>query len=235
MFKVAARCLLLLMVGVTAASAAQFANIDQMSGWQSCSSCAGPGGNGPSVPYSMWMYQPSPSLDGSSARFNLGGSIPYSSALWWKQLGPQPWAHHFQYDFWVYLTDANLPQALEFDMNQTVDNKKFIFGTECDFKDKHVWQVWDSYNSRWVPTNVGCAPFTSYTWNHFIWEFERTWDDKVHFVDIIINGQRYYFNMYFNPKPNVYASELNVAVQLDGDYAQHNYSVWMDKITLNYW
>ena len=34
---------------------------------------------------------------------------------------------------------------------------------------------------------------------------------------------------------NVSGSELNVAVQLDGDYAQHNYSIWMDRVALNYW
>ncbi|HYY68424.1 MAG TPA: hypothetical protein VE734_01725 [Terriglobales bacterium] len=219
----------------TAAFAASVTNIDQMSGWESCTSCAGSGGSGPQAYYSVWIFQSSPSLDGASARFNLAGSTPYSNALWWKQLTPSPGAHNFQYDFWVYLTNSSAPQALEFDVNQSVNGKKFIFGTECDFKYLHVWKLWDSYNGTWVPTGVGCAPFQAYSWNHFILEFQRTWNDQVFFIDIVINGQRYYFNRTFQPKHGIDASELNVAVQLDGDYRQTPYSVWVDKITLNYW
>ena len=217
---------------VAPAFATQIANIDQMSGWESCTLCAGGWG---SAAYSMWEWQSSPSLDGASARFNLAGSTPYSNALWWKQLGGNSAAHNFQYDFWVYLTNSSAPQALEFDVNQSVNGKKFIFGTECDFRDTHVWKVWDSYHGKWVPTSVGCAPFQAYSWNHFVLEFQRTWSDQVFFIDVIINGQRYYFNRVFQPQYNVNASEINVAVQLDGDYRQDPYSIRMDKITLNYW
>jgi hypothetical protein len=210
-------------------------DIDQMNNWESCTVCAGPGGNGPAVPYSVWLYQNSPSLDGSSARFNLGGSIPYSAALWWKQLQPDSNAHNFEYDFWVYLTDSNSPQALEFDVNQSVNGKKFIFGTECDFKDKRQWKVWDSFNSVWVTTGVGCALFQAYSWNHFVLEFQRTANDLVYFAAININGQKYYFNKTFQPRYNVNASEINVAFQMDGNYRQDNYSVWLDKVTLRHW
>ncbi len=216
-------------------SATTVTDIDQMSGWQDCTVCAGPNGNGPQASYSMWTFQGSPSLDGASARFNLAGSVPYSDALWWKQLTPDPNAHNFQYDFWVYLTDPVAPQALEFDVNQSVAGKKFIFGTECDLKGLGVWQIWDSAHVRWTPTSVGCSQFQAYSWNHLVLEFQRTPDDKALFIDVIINGQRYYFNRVFDPLPNVNASEVNVAVQLDGDSHQTPYSIWMDKITLNYW
>jgi len=229
-------CILLLGLLLSpTAFAASATNIDQMSGWESCTTCAGIGGSGPQASFSMWEWQSSPSLDGASARFNLAGSVPYSDALWWKQLTPSPGSHNFQYDFWVYLTNSSAPQALEFDVNQSVDGKKFIFGTECDFKGSHRWNVWDPYQATWVPTGVGCVPFQAYCWNHFVLEFQRTANDSVLFVDVVINGRRYYFNRTFQPKYNVNGSELNVAVQLDGDSRQTPYSIWVDKITLNYW
>lgn len=30
-------------------------------------------------------------------------------------------------------------------------------------------------------------------------------------------------------------SEINVAFQMDGDYAQHSYSTWLNFVTLRYW
>jgi hypothetical protein len=234
-FRLVVLCLLSLFVMIPPVFAGSDINVDQMSGWEFCTVCAGPGGNGPSAVFSLWQWQPSPSLDGASARFNLAGRIPYSDALWWKQLTPMPAAHNFQYDFWVYLTNPSAPQALEFDVNQSVNGKKFIFGTECDFKSTHRWRIWDSYHATWVTTSLSCGPFQAYSWNHFTLELQRTWNDQVFFIDVVINGQRYYFNRIFSPKYNVSASELNVAVQLDGDYRQTPYSIWVDKMTLNYW
>jgi hypothetical protein len=40
--------------------------------------------------------------------------------------------------------------------------------------------------------------------------------------------------MTFNPQASSVA-ELNVAFQMDGNYAQTPYSVWLDKVTLSYW
>ena len=95
---------------VTAASqveipsnATTIANIDQLPNWESCSACAGIGGNGPQDPYSMTQGVSNPAMDGASATFWLGGTVPFGDALWWNQLGPNPNASHFVYDlyFWV--------------------------------------------------------------------------------------------------------------------------------------
>src|SRR5882724_12261336 len=71
------------------------ANIDQMTGWQSCSTCAGYGGNGPVTTHSMAQRQTSPSMDGASTKFSISGTTPYANALWWKQLGGKDSAHNF--------------------------------------------------------------------------------------------------------------------------------------------
>ena len=211
-----------------------FYNIDQMPGWENCGACAGRGGNGPVVPYSTTQFRQWPSLDGASQEFWLGGSTPYSSALWWKQLTPLPWTRNFIYDFWVYTANPNAAQAFEFDVNQSVDGKKFIFGTECDFNGSHQWDVWDDWNNRWTPTGVGCVRFPANGWVHMGLFFQRTWNDQVYYVGVSINNQMYYFNRTFTPHA-ANANELNVAVQLDGNYREENYSIWLDQAKLTAW
>jgi hypothetical protein len=182
----------------------------------------------------MTQNMTTPSLDAHSAQFNVSGPTPYSNALWWKQLPTAPNATHFVYDFWVYVTDARSPQSLEFDLNQTVNGTKYIFGTQCDFKDSGKWDVWDGGTNKWVPSPLNCALFQPYSWNHFTWNFERV-NDQVHYISLAINGVTYPVNIWENPEANVDAQELNVAVQLDGDYAQHPYSIWVNKASITYW
>ena len=42
-----------------------------------------------------------------------------------------------------------------------------------------------------------------------------------------------YKGLYMDKPLN--ATEINVAFQMDGDFAQHPYSVWLDNVTLSYW
>src|SRR5215469_5151440 len=105
--------------------------IQAMSGWSSCTVCAGAGGNGTSASMSMVQNQGSPSLTGHSTKFSIGGRTPYSDALWWKNLGPSNSVTHFQYDVYFYLTAPQYSEALEFDVNHANGQRWFIFGTEC--------------------------------------------------------------------------------------------------------
>jgi len=54
------------------------------------------------------------------------------------------------------------------------------------------------------------------------------------FVAVTLDGQRQAVNQTYNAKP-VTASEVNVAFQMDGDFAQHPYTAWLDNVTLTYW
>src|SRR5262249_32755225 len=84
-------------------SGATYQHIERMGGWQNCDKCAGKNGNGPAAPHGMAQGISSPSMTGSSVEFWLGGSTPFSNALWWKQLGARPDTSHFVYDLWFYL------------------------------------------------------------------------------------------------------------------------------------
>lgn len=215
-------------------STSSYTNIDQMSGWESCDGCAGPGGVGPDTPYSMTQNISSPSMDGKSAKFWLGGSTPYSQALWWKHLTATPKARHFVYDLYFYITDPSAPQALEFDVNQSANGKHFIFGTQCDIRKTKQWDVWDDINKKFVPTGISCAAPSAYKWHHLILEFERTTDNRTKFVAVTLDGSKHYINMSYATRATS-ASSLSTAFQMDGNYMQADYSTWLDKVTLKYW
>jgi hypothetical protein len=210
-----------------------FSNLDQKTGWQSCTTCAGAGGSGPSASYSSSIVS-SPSKDGASRRFSIGGSTKYANALWWKQLGPNSGASHFVYDLYYYIKTPSAPQALEFDVNQSRYSKKYIFGTECDFNGTHTWHVYDPYNHVWRSTSIACNRPKAYTWNHIVLEFNRTSTGKTGFLTVTINGSKHYFSRSYAPRSSS-AKEINVAFQEDLNGSATDYSVWLDKVTLKYW
>ena len=219
--------------GGVPSTAKVFSKIEEMTGWQNCDGCAGPGGVGPSTPHWMAQYQTTPSLDGASAEFFLGGATPYAAALWWKQLGPIDTATHLVYDLYYLLKDASAPQALEFDVNQSVGGKKYIFGTECDFKGIKHWRIWDYY-LHWQDTGIACTGLAANVWHHLVWEFERTSDGHTHFIAVTVDANRQTVNRYYRPGPSG-VRELNVAFQMDGNSSMTDYNVWVDKIKFSVW
>jgi hypothetical protein len=221
-----------MVLAVAASATTTYSNIENMSGWSSCTTCAGKNGSGPTASFSMLRGISSPSLDGSSAQFNLGGSTPYANALWWKQLGGNGSATHFVYDLYFYLKNSTAPQALEFDINQSTNGHKYIFGHECDFKGSRTWRVW-SPSTSWTSTGIGCSGVKAYTWNHLTLEVQRV-NGQSKFIAITLNGNKHYVNRAFNPQGSS-VSEINVAFQMDLNSSATDYSVWLDKVKLTYW
>ena len=218
------------------AASKTFYNIDQMTGWQSCSSCAGWGGDGASVTHSYKQNISSPSLDGRSMEFFLGGTTPYSNALWWKQLGGNDWATNFVLEMRYYVKNPAAIQALEFDVNQTrkAEGKWYIFGTQCVMKGTRRWDVYDPYNRKWVPTTIPCEVPKAYTWQNLVLEFKRTSSSGTTFVAVTINGMKHYFNKTYKARGGS-SSTVNAAFQMDGDKYQTDYKVWVDKMNLKIW
>lgn len=212
------------------------ANIDQMTGWQSCTACAGAAGAGPTSIISMVENIVSPSLDGKSARFSITPGASYADALWWKQLGAVNTATNLKYDLYFYLTQPQNAQALEFDNNQANGKMRFIFGTECNIKTGSTvghWDVWGNADGNWLSTGIGCSAPAAFTWHHLTWEFKRT-ATQVIYVGFTYDGVTHYVNRTYNARASS-VNELNVAFQMDGDKAMDAYSTWLDKISLTYW
>jgi hypothetical protein len=223
--------LAILICGLSAFSLAStdYTMIHAMSGWTTCDTCAGSG----STPHSMTQHRGTPSMTGNSTEYWLGGGSPYHNALWWKQLGGNPGATHFTYDLYFYLKTPADAQSLEFDMNQSVNGRKYIFGTQCNIKNGHQWDVWDTAGGRWIHTGINCSQPPAYTWNHLVLEFQRV-GSQAKFISVTLNGSRHYINRSFNTKGSG-VSELNSAVQLDGDSRQDDYSMWVDKMKVTAW
>ena len=174
----------------------------------------------------------SPSMDARSAQFNIGGATPYSDALWWKQLGANNAAQNFKYEVFFYLTNPNAAQALEFDANQSNGC------AQVHLRDPVQCQKWRAVGRlgwlfvakyRVSPARVPSA----FTWHHLVWEFQRTATNTV-FVGFTYDGVTHYVNRSY-PAIASGVNELNVAFQMDGDFAMHAYSTWLDKVSLTSW
>ncbi len=224
----------------TTSGSTVFSSIQGMSGWQSCSSCAGAGGTGPTAPYGLTQHISSPSMDGNSSQFWIGGTTPYSDVLWWRNLvgssdvTTNSNAHHFVYDLYYYVTDPTAPEAIEFDVDQYVGGRSYIFGSQCDYRGDDQWDVWDNVNSHWISTGISCGTLQAYTWTHVVLEVERTTDNKLHYVSLTLNGSKHYLDWYYSSTATSW-SGIDVNYQLDGNYQQQNYSTWVDKMTLTMW
>jgi len=211
-------------------------NIQSLQGWQSCSAalhngftCAAGLGTATSQ---LIQGQSSPSLDGSSAEFTMAGPHPYSNELYWYPIGGGNSVSHFTYDLWFYIDDGTAPQSLEFDVNQAFGGTRWTWGSQCDFDQTHKWDIWDPLHEVWVPTSVPCNHFPSKTWIHLVWTLERV-GNQVHYITLNIDNQNYNLDTYYTAQPKWYQEEIDIAFQLDGNFKQQPYNVWLDEVTLN--
>jgi hypothetical protein len=211
--------------------------IQTLSGWDWCTAklngkpCASGLGNATS---SMTPQQSTPSLSGKSSLFTLGGPTQYSNALWWKSLGKNDDPTHFAYDVYFYLTDPGAPEALEFDVNQSMGGARYTWGTECSYRDTAHWDIWNPEAEHWETTSVPCPPVSAKEWHHLTWQIERV-NGQVHYISVTLDGKVGTVDKYYDPQQHYAGSDLNVAFQMDGDYRQDPYSVWLDNVSLSAW
>lgn len=212
-------------------------SIQTLPDWEWCTAklngkpCASGLGNATST---MTQNQQTPSLSGASSEFDLGGKTQYSNALWWKSFGPNQTPTHFVYDVYFYMTEPNLPEALEFDTNQSMNGTRYTWGTECSYRNTGYWDIWNPESERWETTTVPCPVVSANAWHHLTWQVERV-NGQVHYISVTLDGDVGTVNKYYNPQQNYGGSDLNVAFQMDGDYRQDPYSVWLDNFSLSYW
>lgn len=221
---------LLLLIAIPVARAQTKTQIQRMRGWQHCTSCAGKAGNGPTSSITTTQGVRSPSLSGSSMQLGLSPSKPFADALWWKQLGAASGATRFTYSLDFYVQTPQFSQALEFDVNQSVNGKKFIFGTECALS-RHEWDIYNPAGHHWVHSGIGCHVSAS-RWHHLRWEFQRV-GGQVHYVSVTLDGATHFVNRSFGARPSG-VHELNVAFQMDAVRSHHAYKTWLDNVSLSY-
>jgi hypothetical protein len=206
-----------------------------------CSNC------GPGVTWSMYQGIKSPSVSGKAGKFTIGGTTPYADVLWNNHLigdgstqgmpDPDhkivPTVHNFTYDAYFYGSNLSLAENIEFDVAQFFNNMGFMFGTECQIVSNQTWAIWDNVNGRWISTSAPCKP-QSNSWNHVVIQFQRTSDNQLLYQTITLNGVTSTINKKYPPfsAPGWYGIVINF--QLDGNYKQSPYSVYVDNLSLGY-
>ena len=145
---------LTMVCGMATASLAQttFTKIESMSGWHACSGCANAGGG---ATYSMVRGIRTPSLDGNSTRFSLGGTTPWSHALFYRTMSTNSTATNFVYDVHYYYKSASGSAGMEFSVSQRKGYKWYRWDTQCSYVYGN-WRLWDSKYGRWVNTSIPC-------------------------------------------------------------------------------
>jgi len=231
-----------------------FANLEKASGWTGygllptsysiCSSCQ-PGG--PQVKWSASQGVTSPSITGSAMQFNLGGQTQFADALWNNHLvgdfsshglfdSGQSLAssvHNFIYDVYFYVSDLSASQAVEFDINQFVNGKSYIWGHECRIGGGNQWDIWDDQGMKWHPTGIGCWPKAN-DWNHLVLQVQRTSDGQLLFQTITLNGKTATLNYYESPTSTSWQG-ITINYQMDGNRWQQPYTVYLDQLNFTYW
>ena len=214
----------------TVFAATTYSNIDTMSGWDSCTGCAG---GGEAATFSMKQGVSSPSLDGKSMQFFVGGTVPFSHGLWWKRLSSNTTATNFVFDMYYYMKEPQKSGGLEFAMNQSKDNKWYKFSTQCSWN-RNEWRVWNSRDGGWVGTGIACNRPAANTWTHVVFEYKRA-NGKAVFVSITVNGKKSYVNKSFYPQSKTSSGSVGMHFQLNGNSKQDDYMVWADKMNATIW
>ena len=65
-----------------------------------------------------------------------------------------------------------------------------------------------------------------------MWNLERV-GNQVHYINLSVGDSFYDVDTYYTAQPNWVQEEIDIAFQMDGNYQQQPYSVWLDEVSLN--
>ena len=229
-----------------------FTNLQRSAGWKSSGQLApyytDCDDSCPGVTLSMQQGISDPSLSGNATEFGVGGTTPYSDALFYNQLigafstqglpdNSQtlvPSLHDFTYDAYFYVPDAAHTQAVEFDINWFMNSVGITWGTECRIEGGNQWDIWDNVNAKWIATGFACNPIPN-AWNHVIITAQRGPNNTVIYQSITLNGITSTVNQTY--APFVVPSDwygITVNYQIDGDENQTTIKSFVDSFSFAY-
>jgi hypothetical protein len=97
-----------------------------------------------------------------------------------------------------------------------------------------MWDVWDNKNKNWVSTGIKCNPIEN-SWNHVTIKVQRTSSNELLYQSITLNGVTGTLNWTF-PHGTAPSSWYGITInyQMDGNYKQQSYDVYLDELTFTY-
>jgi len=141
--------------------------------------------------------------------------------------------YDFTYDVYFYGDNLDLSEALEFDVNQYFDGMGFIYGHQCRIANGNEWDIFDNEKGQWISTGIPCFP-NSNSWNHLTIKVQRTSDNHLKYQSITLNGttNTLSWSLGHGSASDWYGVVINF--QMDGNYRQDSYNVYLDNLTLTY-
>lgn len=199
------------------------------------------------VAFDMQQHEGWVSNSGNGTQFDLWGTTPYSAVLYSNPvLGQRSWInsdpnqtllpnlHNFTYDTDVYVSNADVTQALEFDVNMYLNGLGMEWGTQCNHLADNSWDYWDNVNATWVSSGAPCVLTNG--WHHLTLQVQRESDNTLLYQSITWDGTTYTLNRYvapFSVPGDWYGVTVNY--QMDGNYNMSSNTTYLDNFNLTYW
>jgi len=237
--------------GAAGGSGTTLSNLQRSGGWNGSALlppnfgiCSGCNSSGPELKWDWWSNVGSPSLSGAATQTVYGGgSVQWADAFWNNHLIGDfssqglpdtgntlvPSLSNFTYDVYFWIGDASVPQALEFDTNQTVGGQFYIWGHQCRLAGGNEWDTWDNQGQRWVPSGIACRALSG-QWNHVVLNDQRTSDGHLLFHSISLNGNTVVLDRFDTPTARN-GNGVTINYQMDGNFWGTPYSVYLDNMT----
>jgi hypothetical protein len=213
-----------------------FTRIEEQTEWTTCGSCGNTGGTGAVASYSMTRGISSPSKDGSSAKFWIGGSYAYKNAYWYiHQKAPAAPVKYLKYEFDLYVpaASATAPQAIEFECQQKANGYIYNFAWQANYAGG-TWRIFDYVNRRWDYGGLNLTKFSPNTWHHIVSEFHTEGTTVVHDA-LTIDGVRHAIGIKHAAKyVGGTSKSFTNAFQLDLNKTATDYSVLVDGMKVSY-
>jgi len=226
------------LTGVAAAQTTSkvISRIEEQTSWQTCGACGNTGGTGTVAQYSMTRGITTPSLDGSSSRFSIGGTYtPYKNGYWWIQhSAPSTPVKYLRYEFNIMVPGkyATAPQAIEFECQQHINGRTYNFAWQAEYAGKR-WRVFAYVRKVWDATSVPFQEFKVDVWHHVIAEYHIDGAYVVHDA-LTVDGRRTVVGLRHPSKATSGGNQFTNAFQLDLNGSATAYRVYVDKMTVTY-
>jgi hypothetical protein len=196
-------------------------------GWGDCGDPACSGGVNTATVSFAFGQLPEKDTNGS-IRFTVTGGNN-ANGLFHYKVGAQNTESNFLWDFWFQLssTTSTDAQAIEFDLFQSINGKKYMFGTQCNYA-TGVWQAWNDVTVHWINaipntatdgTLIGspltCAMFSTGAWHHAQFFLQRTYGGRLQYGNVSIDGLTTQWNITAPASNTTWSDVLGINHQLD--------------------